>query len=82
MTDQPIPDEDRSIFFVEFLDAGSVTFKGIDAINVSPMQLLALSGWLEFRAKSVLAQEQFLAEQQKEEQPKIEIAKMDRKIKL
>lgn len=49
--------KERSLFFAEFESLGSVNIIGMEAKMVTPLQLLALSGYLEVTAKNQLLQE-------------------------
>lgn len=52
------PQDERSFLFVEFDGIASVATKGIEFGHLTAFQMLALSGWLEFLAKSQLQREQ------------------------
>jgi len=61
----------KSSLVVEFGDINSVEFS-MNLNNVSPMQLLALSQYLDWKAKTALAQQEYM-EMQKHEASKIAV---------
>ncbi|KKN00950.1 hypothetical protein LCGC14_1132800 [marine sediment metagenome] len=74
MTDENT-NEEKSSIYIEFKDIGSVEIVGYQMENVSPLQILALSAFLEFEGKSVLSvQRQAQVQAQFERQQKQKIA--------
>jgi hypothetical protein len=72
-------DKDDSFVLVQFKDVNSVEMTKLAMPNISPMQLLALAGYFEYKAKSIIqAQEvQMMMEQERLEQEKPKIAVPD-----
>lgn len=67
-------DEEKSSLYIEFKDIGSVEIVGYQANSVTPLQLLAMSAFLEFEGKSALSvqrQAQFRAQMEREQKQKI-----------
>jgi hypothetical protein len=64
--------ENDSILFVKFKELNSTDLQ-LSMQNVTPMQLLAVAGYLEWKAKSILqAQElQMMMETEEQNKPKI-----------
>lgn len=72
MTDENT-NEEKSFIYIEFEDVGSVEITNYKLENVSPLQLLAVSAFLEFEGKATLsvqraAQMQAQLERQKQQQ--------------
>ena len=68
-------DEEKSFVHIEFESMGSAEITGYQMENVSPLQILALSAFLEFEGKSVLSvQRQAQIQAQFERQQKQKIA--------
>lgn len=68
--------EERSFLFIEFADIGSAEIKNYEANNVTALQLLTMSQFLEFEGKGALAmqrQAQIQAQLQKEQMQKIAV---------
>jgi hypothetical protein len=75
MTDE----EKKSYFHVEFEHVGSASFT-VDLQNITPMQMLAMSAWMEFEAKHQLSMEkasQFQQRLQQEQMQSIAIPGQD-----
>jgi len=74
MTDENT-NEEKSSIYIEFKDIGSVEIVGYQANSLTPLQLLALSAFLEFEGKSALSvQRQAQVQAQFERQQKQKIA--------
>jgi len=71
--------KDDSFVLVQFKDVNSTEMVQLAMPNISPMQLLALAGYFEYKAKSIIqAQEvQMMLEQERMEQEKPKIAVPD-----
>lgn len=61
----------KSTIYIEFGDLNSVEFS-MNLNNIAPMQMLALAQYLDWKAKSALAQQEYM-EMQKQEATKIAI---------
>ena len=72
-------DKNDSFVLVQFKDVNSTEMVQLAMPNISPMQLLALAGYFEYKAKSIIqAQEvQMMLEQERMEQEKPKIAVPD-----
>ena len=69
-------DEEKSSIYIEFKDIGSVEIVGYQANSVTPLQLLAISAFLEFEGKSTLSvqrQAQLQAQMARQQQQKIAV---------
>ncbi len=69
-------DEEKSSIYIEFKDIGSVEIVGYQANSVTPLQLLAISAFLEFEGKSTLSvqrQAQLQAQMVREQKQKIAV---------
>lgn len=72
-------DDTNSVVFVQFKEINSVDIVQLGLKNVTPMQILALAHFLEYKGKSTLSvqEAQAMAEKERMEQerPKIEVPK-------
>ncbi len=71
-------DEEKSFIHIEFESIGSAEITGYQMENVSPLQILALSAFLEFEGKSALSvqrQAQLQAQMARQEQQRIAVPK-------
>ena len=69
-------DEEKSFIHIEFESIGSAEITGYQMENVSPLQILALSAFLEFEGKSALSvqrQAQLQAQMARQEQQRIAV---------
>ena len=64
MTDH---DNNDSIVYIKFKGIGTVEFIDVVVRNISPMQMLALAGYLEFQAKYQLNRQVIEAEMNAQE---------------
>lgn len=72
-------EDNNSVVFVQFKEINSVEIVQLGLKNVTPMQILALAHFLEYKGKSTLSvqEAQAMAEKERMEQekPKIEVPK-------
>jgi len=58
-------DEKKSTIYIEFGGVNSIEFS-MNLNNIAPMQMLALSQYLDWKAKTALAQQEYMEMQRKE----------------
>jgi hypothetical protein len=76
-------DEEKSFIYIEFADIGSAEITNYDFNNVSPFQILATAGLLEFEGKNALAMQkaaQLQAQMMEEQRGKTQILVPDNQI--